>query len=213
MALEANFDGLVGPTHGYAGLSPGNIASLAHRGSVSSPKTAALEGLAKMRLLRGLGIPQGVLPPHERPNLPLLRRLGFCGTDAAILERASREAPHLLASACSASAMWAANAATVAPSADTADGLVHFTVANLTHNLHRSIEAETTSRALRTIFGDASHFAHHAPLPSTPGFGDEGAANHTRLVAKNERGVHLFVYGRDRSNAAGPKRFPARQTL
>ena len=28
MAYEVNFDGLVGPTHNYAGLSYGNVASL-----------------------------------------------------------------------------------------------------------------------------------------------------------------------------------------
>lgn len=209
--IELNLDGLVGPTHGYAGLSPGNLASLAHRGQVSSPRGAALEGLRKMRFLRSLGIPQAVLPPHERPDLGLLRRLGFSGSDAAVLARAHREAPHLLAAACSASAMWAANAATVAASADTEDGRVHFTVANLVQNLHRSIEPATTARSLRRIFPDESRFAHHAPLPATPSLGDEGAANHTRFWRGAGAGAHLFVYGREGLGSAGPRRFSARQ--
>jgi len=41
-AHEVNFDGIVGPTHNYAGLSFGNIASQKHGGTVSSPKRAAL---------------------------------------------------------------------------------------------------------------------------------------------------------------------------
>ena len=62
---EMNFDGLVGPTHNYAGLSRGNIASSTHKGRVSNPRAAALQGLAKMERLIGLGIPQGLLPPHD----------------------------------------------------------------------------------------------------------------------------------------------------
>ncbi len=212
MSVEASFDGLVGPTHGYAGLSPGNVASMTHRGAVSSPKAAALEGLEKMRFVRSLGIPQGVLPPQERPDVRLLRRLGFDGSDADVLYRARREAPHLLAAACSASAMWTANAATVAPSADTADGRVHFTVANLAHNLHRANEAEGTARALRRAFPDGARFVHHPPLPASTALGDEGAANYTRFGRPDAPGVHLFVYGRDASGTGGPSRFPARQT-
>ncbi len=211
---EFNFDGLVGPTHNYAGLGPGNLASQTHQHQASNPKAAALQGLAKMRLLHDLGVPQGVLPPPLRPDVRLLRRLGFCGDDAAVLAAARRDAPHLLAAAASASAMWAANAATVAPSADTADGKVHFTPANLTAALHRSIEAETTGATLRLIFPEGEHFAHHDPLPASVGFGDEGAANHTRFCAKyGEPGVQLFVYGDARQTAEDntPCRFVARQ--
>ena len=82
--------------------------------------------------------------------------------------------------------MWAANAATVSPSVDTADGRVHFTPANLTSQFHRSIEAPATTRVLRAIFADARHFAVHDPLPAAPQFGDEGAANHIRFF--NEPG-------------------------
>ena len=130
-AREVNFDGLVGLTHNYAGLSPGNLASQLNARAVSSPRAAALQGLAKMRTLAGLGLAQAVLPPHERPDLALLRALGFEGDDASIIGRAAAEDPALLAAAASASAMWTANAATIAPSADTADGRVHLTPANL----------------------------------------------------------------------------------
>ncbi|HEY8429035.1 MAG TPA: N-succinylarginine dihydrolase [Sandaracinaceae bacterium] len=213
-ASEANFDGLVGPTHNYAGLSYGNIASTRHGGSVASPKQAALQGLAKMKALADLGLVQGVLPPQERPDLSLLRRLGFEGDDAEVVARAAKADPTLLAIASSASAMWTANAATVAPSADTADGRVHFTPANLVEKAHRAIEPAATGRALRAVFRDPERFVIHEPLPACNAFGDEGAANHTRFGPPGEPGVHFFVYGR-RALGPGPKpaRFPARQTL
>jgi succinylarginine dihydrolase len=47
-AHEVNFDGIVGPTHNYAGLSYGNVASMKHKLSASNPRRAALEGLEKM---------------------------------------------------------------------------------------------------------------------------------------------------------------------
>ena len=47
--VEINFDGIVGPSHNYAGLSLGNIASASHGGDVSYPRAAALQGVAKMR--------------------------------------------------------------------------------------------------------------------------------------------------------------------
>lgn len=214
-AIEANFDGLVGPTHNYAGLSFGNVASADNANRVSNPREAALQGLAKMKALADLGYAQGVLPPQERPSVAMLRTLGFSGSDGAMIREAARTAPALLGAACSAASMWTANAATVSPSADTADGRVHFTAANLCSKLHRAIEHDTTSRVLRVAFGDASHFAHHDALPGWPSLGDEGAANHTRLCgAYGERGVEFFVYGRDDlSSAPAPRRFPARQTL
>src|SRR5947207_107335 len=128
MTVEATFDALVGPTHSYAGLSPGNLAATGSRGQVSHPKQAALQGLAKMRLVRGLGVVQGLLPPQERPHMPTLRRLGFSGSDADVLAAVSKTSPHLLAQASSSSSMWAANAATIAPSADTSDGRVHIVI-------------------------------------------------------------------------------------
>ncbi|HEX6860153.1 MAG TPA: N-succinylarginine dihydrolase [Caulobacteraceae bacterium] len=211
-AVEANADGLVGPTHSYAGLAPGNLASELNVGQVSSPRGAVIEGLAKMRRLHDWGVPQFVLPPHERPLIPFLRGVGFGGSDAAVLEQAWERTPALAAAACSASSMWAANAATVTPSADSEDGRVHLTPANLLTNLHRSLEAAQTTRALRALFPDERSFAVHDPLHAQPHFADEGAANHVRLCPDHgEAGVNLFVFGR---GAWEPwsGRFPARQT-
>ncbi|WP_420476305.1 N-succinylarginine dihydrolase [Noviherbaspirillum sp. ST9] len=215
-AREFNFDGLVGPSHNYAGLSFGNVASHNNINSVSNPKEAALQGLAKMRALASRGFAQALLPPQDRPNFRLLRSIGFSGSDADVIARAYKDAPVVLASAYSASPMWTANAATVSPSADTADGRTHFTVANLNNKLHRSYEHAQTARALRALFRDEKHFAVHDALPPTPAFGDEGAANHTRLCAAHgSPGVEMFVYGRVEfePEARAPKRFPARQTL
>jgi succinylarginine dihydrolase len=210
-AHEVNFDGLVGPTHNYAGLSEGNVASMAHGGEVSNPREAALQGIAKMRLLVSLGVRQGVLPPHERPHVGALRRFGFAGSDGEVLAEAARRTPELLAACSSASAMWAANAATVAPSSDTADGRVHFTPANLVSTLHRSMEPPDTARIIRATFPGEARFAHHGALPGGSPMGDEGAANHTRLCASHGGpGLHVFVHGRDGGRA--PERFPARQS-
>ncbi|MBZ2168975.1 N-succinylarginine dihydrolase [Marinobacter sp. F4216] len=215
-AVEANFDGLVGPTHNYAGLSWGNVASKSNESAVSNPKEAALQGLAKMKALADRGFVQGILPPHERPHIPTLRGLGFEGSDQKILEDAAKQCPTILAAVSSASTMWTANAATVSPSADTKDRRVHFTPANLSAKFHRSIEHVVTGRALKSIFADDAYFAHHPALPSVSHFGDEGAANHTRLCGGyGEPGVELFVYGQVAFNeqAPAPKKFPARQTL
>lgn len=215
-AREFNFDGLVGPSHNYAGLSFGNVASFNNVGSVSNPKEAALQGLAKMRALAARGFAQALLPPQDRPDFRLLRSIGFTGSDADVIARAYKEAPVILSCAYSASSMWTANACTVSPSADTADGRTHFTVANLNNKLHRSYEHTQTARTLRKLFGNEEFFAVHDALPPTPAFGDEGAANHTRLCASyGAPGVEMFVCGRVEfdSNAPAPKRFPARQTL
>lgn len=212
LAQEANCDGLVGPTHSYVGLSPGNLASTKSAGEVSNPRGAALEGLSKMRRLSDLGVPQFVLPPHERPAVSLLKSLGFVGSDEAVIEGAWKTAPALAAAACSASPMWAANAATVTPSVDAADGRVHFTPANLLTNLHRSLEGEQTTRALRRLFPDERRFVVHDPLPAQPHFADEGAANHVRLCGEHGApGVNLFVWGREAWERWDGK-FPARQT-
>ena len=214
---EANFDSIVGPTHNYAGLSPGNVASTAHRGQVSRPRDAALQGLSKMRSLAGLGLCQGWLPPQERPDIGTLRTLGFSGSDVEVISRAAREAPYLLARVSSGSSMWAANAATVSSSDDAADGRVHFSVANLRTMLHRAIEAPQTERTLRAIFNDDSRFVVHEALPAADLLGDEGAANHTRLHAVSAdpdgtAGVDLFVHGTFEGDSCPPRRHPARQT-
>ncbi|WP_312145370.1 N-succinylarginine dihydrolase [Brevundimonas sp.] len=211
-AIEANADGLIGPTHSYAGLSPGNLASSLNKGEASNPRAAVLQGLDKMKRLADLGLPQFVLPPHERPDIPFLRRLGFTGSDKTVLAKAWRDAPAFAAAACSASPMWAANAATVTPSADAADGRVHFTPANLHTNLHRSLEHAQTKRALDALFPDARRFAVHDALPAVAHLADEGAANHVRLCAEHgARGVNLLVWGRE-AFEPWDGRFPARQT-
>lgn len=215
-SYEVNFDGLVGPTHNYGGLSYGNVASQSNSQQQSNPREAARQGLAKMKALVDMGFKQGVLAPQERPDVAALRRLGFTGSDAEVIRRAAQEAMPLLVASCSASSMWVANAATVSPSADTADGRVHFTAANLNCKYHRSIEHPTTSRVLGAMFADEKHFAHHQALPAVAQFGDEGAANHTRFCrAYGEPGVEFFVYGRSAfdSRYPAPQKYPARQTL
>lgn len=214
--FEANFDGLVGPTHNYAGLSFGNIASKANANNHSNPKVAAKEGLLKMKTLNDLGLVQGVLAPQERPDIYTLRRLGFSGSDQQVVEAAGKQSLSVLRACYSASSMWTANAATVSPSADSADNKLHFTPANLNNQFHRSIEPETTGRILQAIFNDDKHFAHHNHLPENDHFGDEGAANHTRLCTEHgASGVQLFVFGKTAFDASKPKpaNFPARQTL
>ncbi len=213
MTVEASFDALVGPTHSYAGLSPGNLAATGSRGQVSHPRQAALQGVAKMRLVRGLGALQGILPPQERPHLPTLRRLGYSGSDTDVIAQVAKTSPHLLAQTSSSSSMWAANAATIAPSADTSDGRVHIVVANLATLFHRSLEADGTFDALARIFSDARHFVIHRPLPSHPSLGDEGAANHMRLAATHGApGVHVLVYGRSAADAPEASTVPRRQS-
>jgi succinylarginine dihydrolase len=215
-ARELNFDGLVGPSHHFGGLSFGNVASWQHEGELSNPRQAALQGLEKIRALHQRGVPQAFLPPHSRPELSLARRMGFRGDDATVLHDLAREMPLLLAACYSASSMWTANAATVSPSADSSDGKMHVTAANLQNRIHRSIETPTTARVLRAIFRDPALFEHHEPLPGTAALGDEGAANHTRLAPEHAAGgVQLFVYGESAANPWGPrpKLFPARQTL
>ena len=222
---EANFDGIVGPTHNYAGLSPGNVASTSNQGTTARPRDAALQGLAKAAALARLGLVQGWIPPHERPHIPTLHALGFTGSDEVAIATAARDAPHLLARASSASAMWTANAATVTPSKDSGDGRVHMTVANLRTMPHRAIEAPQTARTLRAIFRDDKRFVIHDALAACDASGaptpwsDEGAANHTRFTASSGNGgehpgVHLFVFGAQASGVGRrPSRYPARQTL
>jgi succinylarginine dihydrolase len=192
--VEINFDGIVGPSHNYGGLSLGNLASARNFGAVSQPRAAALQGLEKMRSNLRLGLAQGIFMPQPRPARDWLAALGTIPEDAS---------PALLANAMSASAMWAANAATVSPAPDTADGRTHLTVANLRTMVHRSHEWTATLAQLGLAFA-ADAFAVHGPIP--PAFGDEGAANHMRLCARHgEPGVEVFVFG----VTGGP--FPARQ--
>lgn len=215
-ASEVNFDGIVGPTHNYGGLSYGNTASEANQLRPSNPREAALQGLGKMKFLADMGIGQAVLPPQERPFLPILKQLGFSGNDHSIINNVHKQAPELLLAAYSAASMWAANAATVSPSVDTLDERLHLTAANLTSKFHRSIETATTSRILKAIFKNPEYFIHHEALPSNAYLSDEGAANHTRFCQMHGKpGVQLFVYGRQafQTNTQVPKIYPARQSL
>lgn len=210
MVREINFDGLIGPSHNYAGLSLGNIASASNAGATSAPRAAALQGLGKMRAMLALGLPQGILLPHDRPNADWLRTLGFSGSDDAVLRAAWEREPALLRNAFSASAMWTANAATVSPAPDTADGRCHFTVANLSTMLHRSIEQNQTYRQLRLAFADERYFAVHPALPA--GLGDEGAANFMRLGQSHQApGLEVFVHGERPVRGSAGQVFPARQ--
>lgn len=206
---EVIFVGLPGPTHHYGGLSEDNVASTANRGSVSNPKQAALQVLELVRLLKKLGVAVAILPPQLRPNMGLLRQ-HFTGEGAEVITQAAQRAPKLLEAATSSSAMWTANAATVAPVLDTADHKLHLTVANLFTHLHRRIEAEDTYRVLKAIFASVSDSIVHPPLDAAAGLCDEGAANHMRLApGPSARGLHIFVYGADGDN--DPE--GARQTL
>lgn len=199
--VEINFDGLVGPSHNYAGLSLGNLASASHGGDPSYPRAAALQGLDKMRHNLALGLIQGFLAPLPRPDHAFLAALGDPQPDG-VADRAAQT--RLRAAAWSASSMWTANAATVSPAPDTADGRCHLTAANLVTMPHRSIEWPDTVRQLRIAFADTAHFAVHDAIPAC--FGDEGAANHMRMAAHHGApGIELFVYGRPGGL------FPARQ--
>ena len=197
MLKEINFDGIVGPSHNYAGLSLGNLASTRNAGQISQPRAAALQGIEKMRANLALGLDQGLFVPQPRPARQWLAKLGTTIDEAD---------PVLAANALSASAMWAANAATVSPAPDTADGRCHLTVANLRTMPHRSHEWPATLAQLRVAFADSAHFTVHAAIP--PAFGDEGAANHMRLAATHDApGLEIFIYG------VGGGAFPARQHL
>ena len=233
---EYNFDGLVGPTHNYAGLGTGNLASMASKHHVSSPKSAALEGLAKMKLLAEMGVPQAVLPPQRRPHVGYLRlRYGSNPSApetaaprapidwiadrpavvevAALLRKAAKngdEGRRDLAIASSASSMWSANAATVSPSPDTADARLHLTPANLVSQPHRALEAAERYRVLRYIFASTERFTVHEPLGEH--LPDEGAANHTRLCsAHSAPGMEIFNYGRSSYDDMEGRRFRPRQ--
>ena len=195
--VEINFDGIIGPSHNYAGLSRGNLASANNAGAASYPKAAALQGIEKMRTNIALGLAQGFFMPLDRPNHDWLRGLA---TDMQSAE------PHIRAAAFSASSMWAANAATVSPAPDTADGKCHLSAANLLTMAHRSHEWTGTLAQLQLAFANERHFAVHGPVPAP--YGDEGAANFMRLCASHDAaGVEIFVYGR----TGGP--YPARQHI
>jgi succinylarginine dihydrolase len=212
--FELNIDGLIGPTHNYAGLSLGNVASKTNAYSTASPKLAVKQGIKKMRLLHNMGVKQALFPPHARPNIPLLNQLGFSGKN--ILKDALKTEPKLLIACFSASNMWAANAATITASLDSLDNKLHFTAANLISNFHRHQETPFTQTLLKRYFANKDYFIHHPPLPNTSQFGDEGAANHTRICENHATpGMNFYVYGKHGFNPELDVKtnFPARQSF
>lgn len=212
VAHEVNFDGLIGPSHSFGGMADGNIASTNNEGLVSNPRQAALQGVGKMRQLLDAGLIQGLLPPLPRPNFDFLVAAGFHGTDQQIIAAAAAQAPAILKAAYSASSMWAANAATISPSADTSDGRVHITPANLSSMLHRSHEHSDMTALLYSVFENEAHFSVHTALPSHHDFSDEGAANHIRLCEQHgATGLEIFIYGRE-TGEARTQGYPARQS-
>ena len=191
---EVYFDGMVGPYHNYGGLSEGNLASLSHGNQPSSPKTAALQGIEKAKLVNGLGLTQGFFLPHERPIFNALHALGFEGDEKQVLNKVSKKFPTLLNNLYSSSAMWAANAGTFSPSVDCEDNIMHITPANLGSMLHRSIESEFTHFQMELIFGGIG--VVHPPVPNLSYKGDEGAANHLRMSTSHDiSGFEIFVHG------------------
>lgn len=213
--FEVNFDGLVGPTHNYAGLAYGNFASMSHGNQISNPRAAALQGLKKMQRLMQLGLKQAILPPHPRPNLDLLRSLGFQGSEREVLEKTFHASKDLFRASYSSSSMWVANAATVTPSQDNGDGRLHLTVSNLVANVHRTQEAAQTYHVLKKIFSNEKLFKVHPPLLACRNIMDEGAANQNRFCKTHAQlGFQMLVYGREgfAGNPIKPIKYPARQT-
>lgn len=211
--FELQLEGLVGPTHNYAGLSHGNVASANSALSISSPKTAALQSLEKMKFLDDMHVPVAIMPPHPRPYLEFLSRLGYRGDASALVQQVATDSPKLLAAIWSASTMWTANAATVTIAKNEAGPIVHFTPANLISTLHRSMETRQTTDYLRQIFPDTKYFKVHEALFATSRLNDEGAANHMRLCTDDryEHDFNILVYGSAPPDAVHPALFPARQ--
>lgn len=192
---------IVGPTHHYGGLADGNVASLQHKGMASSPNQAALQSLDKIKTLHEAGIPQYVLPPHERPNLAFLHEMGFSGTPEQVLKNAHDDAPELLRIACSSAAMWSANAATATAPGDSRDGRLHITPANLVSHPHRALEAPFTTKLLRLLFPNPHYFAIHDPLPAY--MPDEGMANVLRFATNmDSHANYAFIHGPSHTGAS-----------
>lgn len=210
--IEVNFDGLPGPSHHYAGLAVGNVASMKNAHAVSHPKAAALESLEKMRLALRLGAPQGIFLPHTRPNMNALRQLGLSGTEQQQLETLYKKDLKLFCALFSSSFMWTANAATITTSIDAEDNIVHITPANLKTHYHRAIEVADTQAQLKHIF-NSPYFHIHEPLPALPHLSDEGAANHMRIASSHEgKAVNVMIYDQSNASLHQPKHYPARQS-
>ena len=178
MALvEINFDGIVGPSHNYAGLSLGNLAATANQGNVAFPRAAALQGVAKMRHNLRLGLAQGMLLPHPRPEPGLARRARHdCAGSAANLLARRVLGLGDVGGQCGDRLARARTRRTAAATSRSPTCAPWRTAA--TNGRRRWPSSGSPSPTTR-------HFAVHAPVPGT--FGDEGAANHMRLGAAPRR--------------------------
>ena len=123
---EANFDSLVGPTHNYAGLSYGNVASTGNGQRAANPRLASPPGPGQNESPADLGnFARACSPLHERLDVASLRQLGC-------RQRRPGDCPRRARSACRAghaarsSPMWDGQRRHRQPSADSADGRVHF---------------------------------------------------------------------------------------
>ncbi|SEI00219.1 succinylarginine dihydrolase [Rheinheimera pacifica] len=209
--LQLNISELPGPTFMYSGLSKDNVASVQNKHLVANPLKFAQLSLQRMRLLLDEGVPQVIFPPHRRPDMQALEVCGFTGDMSHMISSADKFSNGYLESLLAASSVWTANAATVTPSADSEDGKVHITTANLNSHYHRSIEASQTHAKLARLFSDDKFFCLHQALPGHSRFSDEGAANHMRFhVEAENRGLNVFVYSNDPDN---PEFVQGRQTL
>ena len=194
--VEIQIDGVIGPTHHFGGLGVGNVASQRSQWRTSHPRSAALEGLAKMEQVAALGVPQFFLPPLVRPDWQFLEQHGYRGERSDILKRCSDENPKLLSAAYSSSFMWTANAATTASGLDTRDGCSHAVIANLCASIHRGIEARGRWLQFKSWTEGIPQVEIHHPLKVDTELRDEGAANHMRLcgASGSGTGLHLFVH-------------------
>ncbi|AMV32107.1 N-succinylarginine dihydrolase [Pirellula sp. SH-Sr6A] len=220
---EFNIDGLIGPTHHFGGLGVGNVASESNRNKIAHPRSAALEGLSKIRKLYELGVPQFYLPPPGRPNWDWMMALGFQSQDAKDWSRCAKQFPSLFSSSLSSSFMWMANAATCSSRVDTTDGIGRLVIANLAASLHRGQESPERHHQLRHLFQRLDTIEVIEALPSLVPLRDEGAANAMRCWnPSNHQGIYVFVFGETyqgitRSIASGETRvqrgvYPSRQT-
>ena len=208
MLIEANVDALVGPTHHFGGLGVGNVASHEHANRESYPKKAALQGLEKAALVASLGVPQFIWLPPVRPQMQGVDNLLGASTSEKVLLAKERH-PAALSAACSSAFMWAANSCTITPSADSLDGKIHATPANLISSWHRFAEADERSKDLEFLFRGVGVFQGHEPLLPIVPLRDEGAANHMRLSgASGELGINVFVHGEEDGGNATPTFFP-----
>ncbi len=219
--IEVNIDSLPGPTHHFGGLGVGNLASLEHRGKASSPRAAALQSLDKAQRVSDTGTPQFLWLPPVRPNLNLLRMVGFEGSESEVVARAGEESPELLSAAFSGAFLWTANAGTITSAMDSSDQRYHFTPANLISSLHRFTETAERGVAMQNMFSSQSSqrassqirssLVSHSALPCIVPLRDEGAANHMRLSdATGNNAINVFVYG---AEAFERSKFLPRQTL